>query len=318
MTHPTLTGLLSVCLAAASALQVANEQPNQLQEKATQQTKQKDRASQISEKANDDREQKDRQQATTENQRTEIPEFLQQLDLNDQQKQEILAIYQDSDQKAEDVWTRVQKLHRQAISMEAAVIAAARLEGHDHKAHATQSGQATPDQSGKPAAANRQANFSQSDPSADPATAEQRDKPANRAARSGIQKDQNTANNRNPDPSRQTPGSADQTGQTADLNIVAVRVGIAQPDGRVREYFLAQPVSQDDNSATSQACREHQEQLMKVWKDIHQGHEQLVELEADTIVRVEATLTEQQLEKLDKTTTEAAASDKSPNDSSRR
>ena len=88
-------------------------------------------------------------------------------------------------------------------------------------------------------------------------------------------------------------------------------------DDRIREYLLTQP-GQKEVPGSNQTFHAHQSQLTQVWKDIHEGHEQLVELEASTIVKVEAQLTEVQLKKLDTTQSQASNTPKSQNDDSRR
>jgi len=260
--------------------------------------------------------QRDEQQ----NQRAELPESLKQLDLNEQQKQDVLGIYRESDRKAQELWSRVQNLHRQAISMEAAVIAAARLEGHDHSAHITQSAQQSTSgqQQSTESASNTSYSRTENEGSeeavaaSDDAAAETRStlKPNTDNNESDQQnRDQNQSASRSDDQRNQQAGDQSDRSQNkqasswkgleGDLNIVALRVGVAQPDGRVREYFLVQPTSQNEDPATCQVCQGHQNELMQVWDGIHKAHEQLVELEADTIVKVEASLTEEQLKQLD-------------------
>lgn len=259
------------------------------------------------------------------NQRTELPELFRQIDLNEQQKQQLLAIYRDSDQKSQEIWDHVQDLHLQAISMEAAAIAAARLEGHDHDAH---EGQAVKQSSTE---SERTANSTVTDASTDPANRREKTSPA---ADTKVTVEQRRADTgENADESRKTnsPGKPSDAGNTAsvkghsaisdqsdgDLNVVSIRVGIAQPNGRVCEYLLA-PRNSQAVTDSNPALNTHASQLTQVWKDIHDGHENLVEIEADTIVKVEAQLTEAQLLKLDSTESQAANTSRNPNDDSRR
>jgi len=262
-----------------------------------------------------------------------LPECLTQLDLNDQQKQELLTIYRESDLKSQQIWDRVQDLHRQAISMEAAVIAAERLEGHDHSAHDDQAAlpagtdtesRTNPAKTEKKTVAVIEADELEEKTAASSSPKENAEK--RKAARIEERADAGERKaNRRDDRSGQESAHADSekdeaTGWQAldgDLNIVAIRVGVAQPDGRIREYLLTQP-NQNDDPGSNPSFRTHQSQLTQVWKDIHDGHEQLVELEASTIVKVEAQLTEVQLKKLDTMQSQASITPKSQNDDARR
>lgn len=110
----------------------------------------------------------------------------------------------------------------------------------------------------------------------------------------------------------------EQNSLNENLNIVAIRVAVVQPNGRVREHLLTQLVPQKEAGSNNEAFQKCQEQLTQVWKDIHDGHEQLVELEADTIVQIEAELTESQLQKLDATQSQASTTPQNQNDNSDR
>ena len=136
MIQPVMTALVSLSLLVSA---IAQQEPQKTQKNDSPQPDQTERANKLG------------QQGADEDQRADLPESLKQLDLSDQQKEKLLGIYRDSDRKSQQLWDRVQELHRQAISMEAAVIAAARLEGHDHNAHEGQASQPTSaDQNRKP------------------------------------------------------------------------------------------------------------------------------------------------------------------------
>lgn len=301
-----MTGMVSLSL-----LVVATSQ----QKKDTQEPDQTERANKIGQQSDAP----DSGQPTAEqNQRTELPELFKQLDLNEEQQQKLLTIYRDSDQKSQVVWDRVQDLHREAICMEAAAIAAARLEAHDHNAHegeSVQPGKTETDGKPNPAEPGKRAG------AADTSDLKEKIVPKSGAKESVEQNkiDKNTAENttktaktdrhqkRTAREARHSEKSDGATGTEldGDLNVVAIRVGIAQPDGRVREYLLTQPGSSGGSDADP-AFSSHTSKLTQVWKDIHDGHEELVELEADTIVKVEAQLTEAQLQKLDTTLSQAS------------
>jgi hypothetical protein len=316
-----MTGIASLSLFVAATAQQKTQEPT------TQQPDQKERANKLGQQG----EKTENDQASSEqNQRTELPEVFKQLDLNEQQQEKILTIYRESDQKAEEVWNRVQDLHREAISMEAAAIAAARLENHDHDAHATNSAQ--PDGTNavrRPnQAAGRTAQAAIVAPSDKDATAQASSTAETGEKRGAGKSDAEKVTNARKT-NRREKHSADESksedespaegwsAKDGDLNIVAIRVGIAQPDGRVREYLLTQPNSKSETDADP-AFSTHSSRLSQVWKDIHDGHEELVECEANTIVQVEAQLTEAQLQKLDETQSQASNTSKDPNDDSRR
>lgn len=319
MMRLAITGILSL-----STLVVATAQQEQ---QNSPQPDQAERAKKIGEQ---DDKKKEGPHSTQQPHRTDLPELFSQLDLNEQQKQQLLTIYRESDQKSQEIWERIQKRHREAISMEAAAIAAARLEGHDHNAHAKSGDDPTQterDRQANPApAAQSNASLSGSKESQD-GTAVEPDTQANaEKRRAGKNNSGNAANTRreNRRDKRQADASqqADEKGSTSldagegEHNVVVVRVGIAQPDGRVREYTLIQPDHHgDQDSETSFST--HSNQLVKIWKEIHDGHEELVELEAATIVKVEAQLTEAQLQKLDATTSQAATTPTNPAEDSR-
>ena len=328
MIRPVMTGFVSLSLLVAAT---AQQDSQKTQKKDAQQPDQTDRANKLGQQDDADKKVGDDQPVAEQNQRTELPESLKQLDLTEQQKQELLAIYRDSDQQSQQIWDRVQDLHRQAISMEAAVIAAARLEGHDHSAHhngaalpanTDQDREANPADTGKGAGAAIEA-----DDAAEKSAAASSPNQNAEKRRAGKNRDADSASSRKAD--RREVRSAhesnfsdkDQTdgwqGADGDLNVVAIRVSIAQPDGRIREHLLTQP-GQKEDPGSNQSFHTHQGQLTQVWKDIHEGHEQLVELEASTIVKVEAQLTEAQLEKLDTTQSQASNTPKSHNDDSGR
>jgi hypothetical protein len=259
----------------------------------------------------------------------------------------LLAIYRDSDLKSQQLWDRVQDLHRQAISMEAAVIAAARLEGHDHSAHgkdapeAATTEKATPDKAAGAkvtAEADKNDNPENKDPNTaaaddkesklvteDSKSDDQADKRRNRKNRREDGDGATARNRRDRKAGQQSADAHDDNatgwqGLEGDLNIVAIRVAVAQPDGRVREHLLTQTGEDNDadDSGKNKAFQTCQRQLTQIWKDIHDGHEQLVELEASTIVKVEAQLTEAQLQKLDATQSQASTNPTSQSDDSRR
>lgn len=320
MIRLVMTGILSLSMLVVATAQ--QEQQN------SQQPDQTERAKKIGEQ---DDKKGEGQNSPQQPQRTELPELFNQLDLNEQQKQQLLTIYRESDQESQEIWERIQKLHRQAISMEAAAIAAARLEGHDHNAHAKAGddpAKTGSDRQVNPTAAN-QITGEASDAKSPPGrTAEAPVANADTEKRkAGKNNDGNNANARRAN--RRDKRQAEDSGQTddnnstpslggeGDLNVVAVRVGIAQPDGRIREYTLTSPNHRGDQESDP-SFDAHSNQLTKVWKDIHDGHEQLVELEADTIVKVEAQLTEAQLQKLDATTSQAATSPTNPSNDSRK
>ena len=327
MIRPVMTGFISLSLLVAATAQDSQE----TQKKDAQQPDQTDRANKLGQQGDAEQDSKTAQEVAEQNQRVDLPECLKQLDLNDQQKQELLTIYRESDLKSQQLWDRVQDLHRQAISMEAATIAAARLEGHDHSAHENQAAQPTdtdqesnanPPETGKAAIAVNEADDKAEKTAA--ASSPKQNAEKRRAARIDEKEDANDRKtNRRDERSAQDSAHAGKDeatgwqGLDGNLNIVAIRVGVAQPDGRVREYLLTQP-SQNEDLGSNQTFRTHQSQLTQVWKDIHDGHEQLVELEASTIVKVEAQLTEVQLKKLDTMQSQASITPKSQNDDSRR
>lgn len=324
MIRSVMTGFISLSVLVAATAQDS-------QKKDTQQPDQTDRANKLGQQIDEAQNSKTDQQVAEQNQRVELPESLKQLDLSEQQKQELLTIYRESDLKSQQLWDHVQDLHRQAISMEAAVIAAARLEGHDHNAHENQAAQPTDaDQESKAVPAENGKGVSaviKADDLAEKtaATSSPKQNAEKRRAAKSLERD--AANERKT--TRRDERSADESthvgkeeptgwqGLDGDLNIVAIRVGVAQPDGRIREYLLTQP-GQKEDPGSNQTFHTHQGQLTQVWKDIHEGHEQLVELEASTIVKVEAQLTEVQLKKLDATQSQASNTPKSQNDDSRR
>lgn len=313
------TGLLSLSL-----LVIAQQKA---QESTPQQPDQADRASKLGQQ--DDKIDNSKPNAD-QNPRTELPDVFKQLDLNEQQKQQLLAIYRDSDQKSQKIWDRIQGLHRQAISMEAAAIAAARLEGHDHDAHGSKAAdpaKAESDGKANPAAAEKSTGAS-IDTDADQNSAESSASAENSDNQRTGKDDEDRAGNRRRANRREKRAAAEsKTTETAtgsarlsldgNLNVVSVRLGIAQPNGQVREYLLTQPGTHGAADANP-TFTTHTTQLTKVWQEIHDGHEELVELEADTIVKVEAQLTEAQLQKLDATQTQATNTSTTPVDDSRR
>ena len=311
MIRPVMAGFVSLSVLVAAAAQQDSTKD------VSGKSDQTDRAKKLGDQSDTEQKLKD-QQSSEQNQRTELPECMKQIDLTKQQKQELLAIYRDSDLKSQQIWDRVQGLHREAISMEAAAIAAARLEGHDHSAHQGQVGQpANTDaaQNVNPAATGdgvgTLTKAAGEDKPATNATVQEnpRKRQAGKArdekqANAGInhQRDGKSADDRKHSDVENNVGWQDKNGE---LNIVAIRVGIAQPDGKVREYLLTQP-GENTTSGQNEAFHRYQTELTQIWKDIHDGHEQLVELEASTIVNVEAQLTEPQLEKLDATQSQAS------------
>lgn len=319
--------LVTTGIVSLSLLVVATAQ-QKTQEKDSQQPDQAERANKLGTQGD---KLEDGKAAEEQNVRTELPELFKQIDLNEQQQQQLLAIYRDSDQKSQKVWDRVQDLHLQAISMEAAAIAAARLEGHDHNAHeskTTQPGQAEPagkENPGDPGTGAGASTNSDSDkPNAIPASDAKESAEAGKAPSTT---DDNRANGKKATRrEKRAAEKADASGKDSavttksgdeDLNVVAIRVGIAQPDGRVREYLLT-PQNSQTTTDSDPAFNTHTSLLTQVWKDIHDGHEELVEIEADTIVKVEAQLTEAQLLKLDSTESQASNTSKNPNDDPRR
>jgi len=320
--------LVMAGIVSLSLLVVATAQ-QKAQENDSQQSNQIERAKKLGGQQSD---KVDNGQPTAEqNQRTELPELFKQLDLNEEQTQQLLSIYRDSDQRSQEIWDRVQDLHRQAISMEASAIAAARLEGHDHSAHENQ---AVPqiktdtDRKADPVDAAKSAGTVKDAQDLEEKTVKASSPRENAEIRkAGKTLDENTAKarkanrreKRSADESQPSDGdkAAAWSGLDGDLNVVVIRVGIAQPDGRVREYLLTPPSSNDD-SDSDPTFNAHSGQLKQVWKDIHDGHEELVELEANTIVKVEAQLTEAQLQKLDAAHSQASTTPKNPDDDSRR
>jgi len=327
MIRPVMTGFISLSLLVAATAQDSQK----TQKKVTQQPDQTDRANKLGQQGDADQDSKAGQPVAEQTQRTELPECLNQIDLSEQQKQEILTIYRESDLKSQQLWDHVQDLHRQAISMEAAVIAAARLEGHDHGTHHDQAGQPANNdrkpEADLPETGKGESPVDEADDKAEKtaATSSPKENAEKRRAAKIQERDDANARKTNRRDERSAQESAhvgkDEStgwqGLDGDLNIVAIRVGVAQPDGRIREYLLTQP-NQKEDPGSNQTFHTHQGQLTQVWKDIHEGHEQLVELEASTIVKVEAQLTEVQLKKLDATQSQASNTPKSQNDDSRR
>lgn len=328
MIRPVMAGFVSLSLLVATT---SPQDSQKTQKKDSQQPDQTDRATKLGQQGVAEQNVKADQQKKEQNQRVELPESLTQLELTEQQKKELLVIYRDSDLKSQQVWDRVQDLHRQAISMEAAVIAAARLEGHDHSAHGKQDAQpanadqqprAKADGAKKEAAAGAipAEDLKGITPDSSPEDDAQTRKDENTRGENGADV---TSDERSNEPfaleSSHTgsDNAAGWQGLDGDLNIVAIRVAIAQPDGRIREHLLTQP-GQNEDSGSNEAFHTCQGQLTQVWKDIHEGHEQLVEIEASTIVQVEAQLTEAQLQKLDTTQRQASNTKKSQNDEPRR
>jgi hypothetical protein len=328
MIRPVIAGFVSVSLFVGA---VASQDAQTPQKNASQQT---DRAAKIGQQ--DDADQKGRtdQQRAEQNERVELPESLTALNLTEQQKTELLTIYRESDLKSQELWDRVQDLHRQAISMEAAVIAAARLEAHDHSAHGQNDSE--PARNAQPAGAN--ATRSNQDTTTDAKAANESKLVTEEARPEGDAENRKNRKYRREDGANATANDrrqkrSDRKSLTADngsslelkgldgeLDIVAIRVAVAQPNGRVKEHLLTQAGGDDDSddSGKSEAFKKCQQELTQIWKEIHEGHEQLVELEADTIVKVESQLTEAQLEKLDATQSQASTNPTNPNEDSRR
>ena len=322
--------LVTTGIVSLSLLVVATAQ-QKTQENDSQQPDQAERANKLGTQGD---KLEDGKPAGEQNQRTELPELFKQIDLNEQQQQQLLAIYRDSDQKSQKVWDRVQDLHLQAISMEAAAIAAARLEGHDHDAHESKTakpGQAEPDGEANPgdpgkgpeASTNPESSKQNAPPVSDAKESAEAGKAENKTADNRAH--DKKANRREKRAAEKADASGKDSAVTTksgddDLNVVAIRVGIAQPDGRVREYLLT-PQNSHATTDSDPAFHTHTSLLTQVWKDIHDGHEELVEIEADTIVKVEAQLTEAQLVKLDSTESQASNTSntsKNPNDELRR
>lgn len=315
MIRPVMAGFVSLSVLVAAAAQ---------QDSPKKESDQTDRAEKLGDQRGTEKKRNDHQ-SSEQSQRTALPECLTQLDLTRQQTQDLLAIYRDSDRKSQQIWDHVQGLHRQAISMEAAAIAAARLEGHVHSAHQGQVGQPTDTDTAQivnPEAAKESTTTKavvDDKPTANAArkeNAEKRIASKNRDARHANAAKNHQRDGKPADARKHSDveNSVGWQGKDGELNIVAIRVGIAQPDGKVREYLLTQP-GENTSSGPNQAFHSHQAQLTQIWKDIHDGHEQLVELEASTIVNVEAQLTEPQLEKLD--TIQSKVSNTSTDDVSR-
>lgn len=316
------TGIVSLSLLVAAVAQ------QKTQENKSQQPDQTERANKLGTQGD---KLEDGKSEGEQNQRTELPDLFKQIDLNEQQQQQLLAIYRHSDQKSQKVWDRVQDLHLQAISMEAAAIAAARLEGHDHDAHESKTVQ--PDLSEPGGKENRIDRGTGAAASTNPDHNKHNAAPASGAKDDAEEgKTENTSADHRANAKKvnrrekRAAEKADESGKDSaitpkpddeDLNVVAIRVGITQPDGRVREYLLT-PQNSQTSTDSDPAFHTHTSQLTQVWKDIHDGHEELVEIEADTIVKVEAHLTEAQLLKLDSTESQASNTSKSPNDDSRR
>lgn len=299
MGRSLMTGFVSLFVLTASLLQDATDKDS----KAAKPPDQSDRANKLGQQGQADQ-----------NQREELPESLTQLDLTPQQSTELLAIYRESDRKSQVLWDRVQDLHRQAISMEAAIIAAARLESPDHSDHG-KSGQSVNSEQHSGKSGNRSDNEAtnakpQKANATEPGTKVSSEERTENQKRGDDQVSSNQARRSNE--SKNEDNSSDGA-----VNIIAVRVAVTQPDGRVREHLLMQPGQQADSESDPefQKC---QKQLTQVWKDIHEGHEQLVELEASTIVRVEAKLTEAQLQKLDESQSQASNTPQNQNKDSRR
>lgn len=328
MIRAVMAGIVSL---AVLAVATAQQDSKKAQRKDSQQPDQANRAQKLGEQTDAEQSFKTGQQEAEQDQRTELPESLKKLDLNAQQEEKLLAIYRDSDLKSQQLWDRVQDLHHQAISMEAAVIAAARLEGHDHSAHANQDAHpADSDQDRKVEPAETEKGASASTGNDDRAEKTATDSSPRENAenrRAARNRDENGADARkrnrreerlvNESDNSDKDKTAGWQGLEGDLNIVAIRVGVEQPDGRVREYLLTQP-NQNEDFGPDQTFQTHQHQLAQVWKEIHEGHEQLVELEASTIVKVEAELTKAQLETLDTMQSQASNNPQSQNDDSRR
>lgn len=323
MVRPLLTGMVALCLFGITSAQ--QTQQKEVQQNQTSQAQQTERAEKLTQSVDSEttREQKQNAQQT---ERTELPESLKQLGLAPEQEKEILAIYCDCDGKSQQLWDRVQDLHRQAINMEAAAIAAARLEGHDHSAHASHA-----DPTSEKAVRSNTARGHQTAPAGSAERTPKTRKPViaaddkpienNDSLQIGAKVQVNSPEDHQPEDARTNSGqviNVSTQDQEGSLDIVGIQIEIAQPDGSIREYVLTQPVSQTEHSEKNQAFQNHQAQLKQTWKEIHECHEQLVALQADTIVNVESHLTETQLEKLDKTMTQAANENSNPEKTPRR
>jgi hypothetical protein len=332
MIRPAIAGFASVCLFVGA---VASQEAQNPQQKDSQQPDQAERAAKIGQQDDADQNARDAQQRAEQTQPVELPESLTALDLTEQQKQELLTIYRENDQQSQQLWAKVQDLHRQAISMEAAVIAAARLEGHDHSAHGQNDSQAA--RNAQPAGANAATRDNQNT-TADAKTVNESKLVTEDARPDGDAENRNNRKNRRADGTNATANDRRQkradrqslraenntelelNGLDGELDIVAIRVAVAEPNGRVREHLLTQAGDTDvsENSDKNSAFQKCQRELTQIWKEIHDGHEELVELEASTIVKVEAQLTEAQLEKLDATSNQASTTPTNPTEDTRR
>lgn len=225
---------------------------------------------------------KDRAAKTADQPSAEIPQFLMKVDLTPNQEQKIRKAVQTHNKKTQKVWSEFHRLHWQAVELEAMLSAANRLAGHDHEAHHEKAGEgqsnapktfANEDQKKKESASNKKKKNKTAKPKSSQAKSQKVNKP-------------------NVSEGKQKPQGVEQ----ADVNILGMRIAVLKPDGTVREIRLAGNVEPREEQC--EICRNHKQQLKTLWQKVHKLHGRLVQMEADHMVAIESTLTEQQLAQL--------------------
>lgn len=82
----------------------------------------------------------------------------------------------------------------------------------------------------------------------------------------------------------------------AELDVIAMRLLVAGPNGKVKEYQLSRP--KHDGEKVCKVCERQRNRLAKAWKEVHAAHRKIVANEAAKMMAIENVLTKQQRKKL--------------------
>ena len=248
------------------------------------------------------------------NRTAQLPKALRDLDLKDDQKQQLRQTMQQHNKKLQQTWQKFNQQHMEAVELEAAWAAAVRdtLNEEDQRKFDEKR---DADQKENPSnASHREQAATESSSAIDSSKSEVEERDLRQARKSKqeqiskARRAQNSADERIVQTSgeKQADRHQNESNEHQNDEESVLIVTVLSP---VR-YIEHANQSAEQEHQCSEVCQKYSDQLTNVWKQVHELHAELVQIEADRIASMEKILTEEQLMQLKKNRTEPESEDR--------
>ncbi len=242
------------------------------------------------------RQQTDRQAGQANAQQAQIPKMLKSLDLSDEQEQQIKQICARFDNELSQAADKFDKLHKQAVMLEAAWASALESQMDD-----TQKQKFRQEREKAKREGTRSEVYYRGEPSESQQPGQQRPQPERQG-----QPAQPERQNQQAQPESQRPGQAARPAQQGTQPTAQTPTG--QASGRLliititspRQYYTSAGLSEEQQRKCDKLCEAFHQEIGATWKQLHSLHQQMVKTEMEKMSAIEKVLTKEQLEQLKK------------------